>query len=110
MRHARYSSARQQSENALQASQLIATLTCIQVLGLPSPRLIYVESFARVKKLSLSGKILYRLVDRYAQTLPVMHAVLTRKLYASFLWRRFAVQWEELASVYDKADCRGWLV
>lgn len=37
----------------------------LQLMGLPSPRLIYVESFARVKRLSLSGKILHRLVDRY---------------------------------------------
>jgi len=33
-------------------------------LGLPSPRLVYVESFARVQSLSLSGKLLRPLVDR----------------------------------------------
>jgi beta-1,4-N-acetylglucosaminyltransferase len=35
----------------------------IQFLGLTSPRLIYVESFARVESLSLTAKILRRFVD-----------------------------------------------
>lgn len=35
-----------------------------QFFGFDSPRIIYVESFARVKTLSLSGKILRRLVDQ----------------------------------------------
>ncbi|KAG8996811.1 UDP-N-acetylglucosamine transferase subunit [Tulasnella sp. JGI-2019a] len=47
--------------------------TCVSVvtavwisrfIGLKSPRIIYIESFARVKTLSLSGKVLRRLVDR----------------------------------------------
>lgn len=54
-----------------------------RVLGLRSPTLIYVESFARVRTLSLSGKLLRPLVDR------------------------FVVQWPELAS---KGECVGWLV
>jgi Oligosaccharide biosynthesis protein Alg14 like len=36
----------------------------MQFFGLPSPTLIYVESFARVRSLSLSGKLLRPLVDR----------------------------------------------
>ncbi|KAF8326393.1 glycosyltransferase family 1 protein [Cantharellus anzutake] len=32
---------------------------------LPSPRIVYVESFARVRQLSLSGKILRHFVDRF---------------------------------------------
>lgn len=51
-------------------------------LGRPSPRLIYVESFARVKSLSLSGKLLRPFVDR------------------------FLVQWSQI----NKGECRGWLV
>ncbi|KAI0733193.1 glycosyltransferase family 1 protein [Fomitopsis betulina] len=35
-----------------------------RIIGLPSPRLIYVESFARVRSLSLSGKLMRPLVDR----------------------------------------------
>jgi len=35
-----------------------------QFLGLSSPRVIYVESFARVRSLSLSGKLLRPFVDR----------------------------------------------
>jgi len=34
-------------------------------LGLPSPRLIYIESFARVRSLSLSGKLIRPFVDRF---------------------------------------------
>ncbi|KAL0956554.1 hypothetical protein HGRIS_002691 [Hohenbuehelia grisea] len=52
-------------------------------LGLSSPKMIYVESFARVKSLSLSGKLLRPLVDR------------------------FIVQWPQLES---KGEYRGWLV
>jgi beta-1,4-N-acetylglucosaminyltransferase len=33
--------------------------------GLPAPKILYVESFARVKKLSLSGRLLKPLVDRF---------------------------------------------
>ncbi|KAJ7251492.1 glycosyltransferase family 1 protein [Mycena haematopus] len=34
-------------------------------LGLAAPRIIYIESFARVKSLSLSGRLLYPFVDRF---------------------------------------------
>ena len=47
---------------------------------------IYIESFARVKTLSLSGKIAYRLVDR------------------------FIVQWRDLADKYGRAEYYGVLV
>lgn len=49
-------------------------------------RTMYVESFARVKTLSLSGKILVRIVDR------------------------FLVQWEELEGVGGRAEFWGMLV
>ncbi|KAJ6625585.1 oligosaccharide biosynthesis protein Alg14 like-domain-containing protein [Mycena sp. CBHHK59/15] len=39
-------------------------------LGLPAPRLIYIESFARVESLSLSGKLLYPFVDRQVRKIP----------------------------------------
>ncbi|EJD02706.1 oligosaccharide biosynthesis protein Alg14 like protein [Fomitiporia mediterranea MF3/22] len=58
----------------------------IQFLGLPAPRVIYVESFARVNSLSLSGKLLRPLVDR------------------------FVVQWPQLLRDGVRGDCRGWLV
>jgi hypothetical protein len=44
------------------ASGLHATF---QLIGLHSPRVIYVESWARVKSLSLSGKILKHIVDKF---------------------------------------------
>ncbi|KAI0070178.1 glycosyltransferase family 1 protein [Panus rudis PR-1116 ss-1] len=55
-------------------------------LGLSSPHVIYVESFARVRSLSLSGKLLRPFVDR------------------------FVVQWPELLSDGGRGECRGWLV
>ncbi|CAG8597215.1 7432_t:CDS:2 [Diversispora eburnea] len=50
------------------------------------PRLIYVESFARVKTLSLSGKLLLNFVDR------------------------FIVQWPYLTQKYPQAEYKGILV
>ena len=35
-----------------------------KILGLPSPTIIYIESFARVQSLSLTGKLLRPFVDR----------------------------------------------
>jgi len=55
-------------------------------LGLPSPTLIYVESFARVRSLSLSGKLLRPFVDR------------------------FVVQWPDLLQDGGRGECRDWLV
>ncbi|KAH7927148.1 glycosyltransferase family 1 protein [Leucogyrophana mollusca] len=57
-----------------------------QLIGLPSPRVIYVESFARVRSLSLSGKLLHHIVDR------------------------FVVQWPDLVQRGGREECHGWLV
>jgi beta-1,4-N-acetylglucosaminyltransferase len=35
------------------------------VLGISRTKIIYVESFCRVKKLSLSGKLLYYIADKF---------------------------------------------
>jgi beta-1,4-N-acetylglucosaminyltransferase len=55
-------------------------------LGLSHTRIIYVESFARVKSLSLSAKLLKHLVDV------------------------FVVQWPDLAKNQDNVTYKGWLV
>jgi beta-1,4-N-acetylglucosaminyltransferase len=44
---------------------LLLTTSDLQFLGLPSPRLVYVETFARVRTLSQTGKLLRPMVDRY---------------------------------------------
>ncbi|KAJ7579110.1 glycosyltransferase family 1 protein [Mycena floridula] len=54
-------------------------------LGVASPKIIYIESFARVKTLSLSGKLLRPIVDR------------------------FIVQWPALQA-FGLGEFRGWLV
>lgn len=41
------------------------SILSFQILGLSSPKVIYVESFARVNTLSLSGKLLRPFVDRW---------------------------------------------
>lgn len=68
----------------------VVVATCVWIgrfLGMKTPRIIYVESFARVTRLSLSGKILKHCVDR------------------------FIVQWPELlTSSRTKGEYRGWLV
>ncbi|KAJ6499240.1 glycosyltransferase family 1 protein [Mycena sanguinolenta] len=55
-------------------------------LGLSAPRVMYIESFARVKSLSLSGKLLYPFVDR------------------------FIVQWPQLKEKAKGAEFHGLLV
>lgn len=55
-------------------------------LGIHSPRMVYIESFARVKSLSLSGKLLRSVVDS------------------------FVVQWPDLLSDGKRGVYRGWMV
>lgn len=59
-----------------------------KIIGISSPSIVYVESIARVKHLSLTGKILYylRLTDE------------------------FLVQWEELGIPYPRAIYAGRLM
>jgi beta-1,4-N-acetylglucosaminyltransferase len=69
-----------------------------QVLALPSPSLVYVESLARTRRLSLSAKLVRPIVDR------------------------FFVQWESLREellkgekgggrrLTAKVECEGWLM
>ncbi|EIE86577.1 hypothetical protein RO3G_11288 [Rhizopus delemar RA 99-880] len=55
-------------------------------LGLKKIEIIYIESFARVHTLSLTGKLLYPFADR------------------------FLVQWPELSSRFQRAEYQGVLV
>ncbi|KAF8323140.1 glycosyltransferase family 1 protein [Clavulina sp. PMI_390] len=57
-----------------------------RILGLPAPRIIYVESFARVKSLSLSAKLLQPVVNK------------------------FIVQWPNILADRGRGECQGWLV
>lgn len=45
----------------------------IQLLALPAPKLIFVESFARVRSLSLSGRLLRNVVDVFLVQWPTTH-------------------------------------
>ncbi|KAL7312492.1 UDP-N-acetylglucosamine transferase subunit [Mucor circinelloides] len=57
-----------------------------RILGIKKMEIIYIESFARVESLSVTGKLLYPFADR------------------------FLVQWPQLSNIYDKAEYRGILV
>ncbi|RIA85823.1 Glycosyltransferase Family 1 protein [Glomus cerebriforme] len=57
-----------------------------RIIGIKWIKLIYIESFARVKTLSLTGKLLYRFVDK------------------------FLVQWSYLLEKYPNAEYKGILV
>ncbi|WVR07842.1 hypothetical protein IAU60_004885 [Kwoniella sp. DSM 27419] len=57
-----------------------------RLLGLRHTHIIYVESFARVRSLSLSAKLVRPFVDR------------------------FVVQWPDAAGYRSGTECRGWLV
>ncbi|KAG2196966.1 hypothetical protein INT46_004465 [Mucor plumbeus] len=57
-----------------------------RILGIKKIEIIYIESFARVESLSVTGKLLYPFVDR------------------------FLVQWPQLSNIFDKAEYRGILV
>ncbi|KAF8135461.1 glycosyltransferase family 1 protein [Boletus edulis] len=65
---------------------LCAAVMVNKLLGLPHPKMVYVESYARVQSLSLSGKILRYFVDR------------------------FLVQWPTLISGSGREECYGPLV
>ncbi|CEP62821.1 N-acetylglucosaminyldiphosphodolichol N-acetylglucosaminyltransferase anchoring subunit ALG14 LALA0_S06e04610g [Lachancea lanzarotensis] len=61
-------------------------LKLLEIVTMTRSKIIYVESLARTSSLSLSGKLLYPLVDE------------------------FVVQWSELCDRYDRARCFGILV
>ncbi|KAJ7647273.1 glycosyltransferase family 1 protein [Roridomyces roridus] len=66
---------------------VLCIAVCVnRFLGLSAPKTIYIESFARVESLSLSGKLLYPFVDR------------------------FVVQWRQLLKKAKGAEFRGLLV
>ncbi|KAN0059658.1 UDP-N-acetylglucosamine transferase subunit [Thecaphora frezii] len=49
---------------------IVAAVYALKLLGFPAPKLIYVESFARVKSLSLTAKLLRPVVDRFVVQWP----------------------------------------
>ena len=55
----------------------------LRMIGVYQPAIVYVESFCRVKSLSLSGKLIYPIADR------------------------FIVQWPELALKYSRSEYLG---
>ena len=76
----------------------------LQFLGLPSPKLVYVETFARVRTLSLTGKLLRPIADRCE--LLLYNAQILKLIYDA----RFIVQWPDLLQDGGRGECHGWLV
>lgn len=65
---------------------LAYSIVILNILGVANTRIIYMESLTRVNELSLSGKLLYLVADR------------------------FVVQWPELAQKYRRTEYHGILV
>ncbi|KAI5475889.1 beta-1,4-N-acetylglucosaminyltransferase, glycosyltransferase family 1 protein [Pseudohyphozyma bogoriensis] len=70
-----------------------------RILNLPSPSLIYIESLARTKRLSLSAKILRKLVDRFFVQWESLRQELVKKEKKGRKWK-----WDA------DVECEGWLV
>lgn len=49
---------------------VVAAIWVMRVLGAPTPRMLYIESYARVVSLSLSARILRHVVDRFVVQWP----------------------------------------
>lgn len=67
----------------------VCAMACLyRMLALFDCRVVYVESIARVRKLSLSGKILYygRMVDRFLVQWPELQVRFPRSIYAGRLY------------------------
>lgn len=66
---------------------LCAAIMLNRIIGFPTPKMVFVESFARVQSISHSGKLLLHMVDR------------------------FIVQWpEQIALTGGRGEYHGWLV
>jgi beta-1,4-N-acetylglucosaminyltransferase len=62
---------------------VISAVVARAVLGKATPRIVFIESFCRVDSLSMTGRILYHIADR------------------------FVVQWPELRIKYERAEYLG---
>lgn len=75
-----------------------------QFLGLRAPYVIYVETFARVKTLSLSGKLIRPFADRLVE-------VSSHLFFRIFNWyHRFLTQWPEIPGETKPRSSDNWLV
>ncbi|BGP39218.1 UDP-N-acetylglucosamine transferase subunit [Rhodotorula kratochvilovae] len=71
-----------------------------RLLALPSPALVYIESLARTRRLSLSARLVRPLVDRFfVQWESLRDELVGREGKNGGMWRLTA-----------KVECRGWLV
>ncbi|CEQ38717.1 SPOSA6832_00184 [Sporobolomyces salmonicolor] len=71
-----------------------------RLVYLPSPALIYVESLARTRRLSLSAKLVRSLVDRFFVQWESLRDELVAKDGA----------WKGRWRLHAKVECQGWLV
>ncbi|KDN51438.1 glycosyltransferase family 1 protein [Tilletiaria anomala UBC 951] len=86
---------------------VVLAVYVLRIFALPSPRLIYVESFARVRHLSLTGKLLRPLVDRFVVQWPQLAAPATAAAGSDAKEEsKVTLQVPPCADV----ECIGWLV
>ncbi|TNY18058.1 oligosaccharide biosynthesis protein Alg14 like-domain-containing protein [Rhodotorula diobovata] len=72
-----------------------------RLLSLPSPRLLYIESLARTRRLSLSARLVRPVVDRFFVQWDALRDELLRRE------GRGDARWGRLRA---RVECRGWLV
>lgn len=76
-----------------------------QILSRPSPKVIYVESFARVRSLSLTAKILRHFVDRFVVQWPSALGKADKQPQQDH-----SLDGTSDETTHENEVCRGWLV
>ncbi|KAI9455323.1 glycosyltransferase family 1 protein [Lactarius psammicola] len=76
-----------------------------QFLGLPSPRLVYVETFARCSNALAYGQV----TPSHCGQVGIV-IILTTQILKLTCDMRFIVQWPDLLQDDGRGECHGWLV
>ena len=76
-------------------------------------KIIYIESFAKLNKASVTGKMIYPFADQFyvqrRETFANIHTkTVTGRLIYAFA-DLFIVQWESMLKLYPRATYGGWI-
>lgn len=91
---------RPKSTDSSRQESLAPTPRILQIVGLPSASLVYIESLARTRRLSLSAQLVRPLVDRFF----VQWDSLRDELVKAEARKGERPRWKA------KVECQGWLV
>ncbi|CAO1631793.1 unnamed protein product [Jaminaea pallidilutea] len=84
---------------------LVAAIYVDKILSRPTPKVIYVESFARVRSLSLTAKILRHFVDRFVVQWPSALGATPKQSQ-----QHHNLDGTSEETSHENEVCRGWLV